>query len=717
MLFCGSKILTLVKGTMALINKIREKSGVAVVIIAIGLMLFIVGDDILRSFMGGSQSSQEVGEIAGEPINQQEFSAKVDIAKQNYEAQSQQPANEMTMQQIREQVWGQYLVDYGYKKEFDALGIKVSNDELVDMVQGNNISPAIKQSFTNQQTGQFDKTSVVSYLKNLKNMPVDQQKSWESFEKGLVQSRSVQKYENLINMSGYTTKAEAEKEYQAQNTKASLKYLYVPFYSMADTTFKVSDGELESYLSKHKDEYKGFESRSLDYVTFPVIASKDDSLALYSKIKELARGLGAATNDSTFARANSDVTTPLYWSLSNMPEQLKNSINSFIPGSVNGPFREGNTYFIYKYLGTKRDTAFTAKASHILISKQGLGDSAKVAARKKAEGILAQLKSGVSFETLATANSQDPGSAQKGGDLGYFKQGMMVKPFDKAVFAMAGTGLIPTLVESDFGFHIIKVTDAKTNLQYKIAAIGKTLSASQMTRDAAYSKGDQFAQKVKSKDGFVAQAKKDGLAIATASRLPESASNVNTLQNAREIVRWAFSNDTKKDQTSTVFETDEQYVVAALTGKTSKDSPKAEDFKDQLTLKVRNELKAVKISEKLKAATGATLEDVAKKYGAGALVESANDINLANGFLTSAGLDPAALGKGFGLKTGKRSPVFTGENGVFIMEQINKTVAPAIGDYSTYKTSLQQRSQQSGYLISEAIKDKSKVIDNRAKFY
>ncbi len=703
---------------MALINKIREKSGVAVIIIAIGLLLFIVGDDIFRSLTGGgSQATQEVGEIAGEPVQYQEFAAKLDQAKQNYEAQSGQPANEMAMQQLREQVWSQYLVDYGYKKEFDALGLTVSNDELVDMVQGNNINASIKQSFTNQQTGQFDKTQVISYLKNLKNMPVAQQKSWESFEKNLVQSRLVQKYENLINLSNYTTKAEAEKEYQAQATKASLRYLYVPFYSMVDSLVKVSDSDLDNYLSNHKTEYKGYDSRSLDYVAFPVVPSKDDSLALYTKIKELARGLGASNNDSTFTRINSDIPTKMYWSMADMPEQLKASIRNFIPGSVNGPFKEGNTYFIYKYSGTKQDSLYTTKASHILISTQGLGDSAKVAARRRAEDILKQIKGGASFEALATSNSVDQQSAQRGGDLGYFKQKMMVAPFDKAVFAMSGTGLIPNIVESDFGYHIIKVTEAKTNTLYKVAAIGKVLSASQTTQDMVYSKADQFALQCKSKEDFEAVAKKEKLAIVSATRVPESAATINTMQNAREIVRWAYNDDSKMGGVSTVFEADDQYVVAVLTGKTSKDSPKVADYKDELTLKVRSQLKAEKITEKLKAISAASLEDVAKKYGAGALVESANDISLATGFLTSAGLDPTALGKGFGLKAGKKSGVFTGENGVFIMEQVSKAAAPAIADYSMYKNNLQQKNQQSSYLISEAIKEKAKVVDNRAKYF
>ena len=704
---------------MALINKIREKSGVAVLIIAVSLILFIVGGDLLgtQSLFGGQD--QTVGEIAGEEIKIQDFQAKLEQARQAYQAQSGKAPTEAEEQSLREQVWNQYILDYAYQKQYDALGLKVSSDELVDMVQGNNISPAIQQSFTNPQTGVFDKTSVISYLKNLKNLPIEQQRSWENFEKGLVQDRLRQKYENLMRASSYVTKAEAEKEYQAQTTKASLKYLYVPFYAVADTTIKVTDGQLESYLTAHKDEYKGFDSRTLQYVSFSVIPSKEDSVALYTQIKTLARGLATATNDSNYASANSDVRVPLYMSLAQMPDQLKNSVRSFIPGSVNGPYREGNTYFIYKYSGTKKDTAFSLKASHILISTQGMSDSAKVAARKRATDILAQLKSGQNFEALAATNSQDQGSAQRGGDLGYFRQGQMVKPFNDAAFAFNGTGLLPNIVQSDFGFHIIKVTEAKSNLLYRVTSIGKTIAPSQATRDAAYVKADQFALSVKSKSAFEEAVKKDkSLVVSTASRIAEGATSVNTMQNAREIVRWAFNDDTKIDQVSNVFETDEQYVVAVLTGKAQKSSPSIEDFRDELTVKVRNQAKAEQITTKLSTISAPTLEGIAQKYGAGALVESANDITLATGFLTSAGLDPTAIGKGFGLKPGKKTKVFTGENGVFIMEQLASYPAAAIADYTVYKTSLLSRTAQSAsYLINEAVKENAKVTDKRAKFF
>ena len=705
---------------MALITKIREKSGVAVTVIAISLILFMVGGDLMgpNSMLGGG-NNQVVGEIAGKEINIKDFQSRVDGFKQNYEAQSGRSLNENELGSLRDQAWNQFVVDIAYKKQFDDLGLTVTDDELVDMVQGNHISPSIAQAFSDPTTGRFDKNAVVNYLKNLKTLPVEQQKSWENFEKSLREERTRSKYENLLKFSTYIPKAQAEKEYVAQNTKASLRYLYVPYFSIVDTTIKVTDSDLEKYLSAHRQEYKGTDTRSIEYVTFPVQPAKDDSAALYTEIKELARGLATATNDSSFASMNSDIPLPINMSYATMSDQLKEAVKTFVPGGVYGPYREGNTYYIYKYGGTKVDTVSSAKASHILIRAENQSDSAKATARTKAEAILTQIKAGANFEALAATSSADPGSAQRGGDLGYFQNnGAMVKPFEEAVFSATSTGLIPRLVESQFGFHIIKVTATKSNTLYRIAAIGKTIAPSQATRDEAYRKADEFANSVKTKEQFDEAIKKNkALVVATANRVPETATNINAIQNGREIVRWAFKDDTKINNVSQVFETEEQYIVAVLTGKSDQDNVKVDDFRDELTTKVRNQLKSEQITAKLKGATG-DLEAIAKKYGAGALVESASDISLATGFLTSAGFDPIALGKAFGLKPGQKSGVFTGENGVFIMELINKTEAPKIADYTQYKTQLTQSLEsRMSYLVNEAIRGNAKIEDRRAKFF
>ena len=705
---------------MALITKIREKSGIAAAAIAISLVLFLIGSDIFQgnSSLFGS-SNQEVGIIAGESIKVQDFQKKVEEATANYTAQTGKGPSEQEATMIRDQVWNQFILDIAYKKEFNALGIKVSEEELIDMVQGNNIHPSVRQQFTNPQTGQFDKNFVIQFLKNLKTMPAEQQQGWAKFELSLAQDRIRNKYENLIRMSNYVTQNEAQKEYQTQNAKFDARFVFVPFFSVADSTIKVTDSQLEEYLSKHKDQYKGTNTRAIQYVTFPVVPTKQDTADFYSQIKKLAKDLAVAPNDSAFAMLNSDVRTPYLVSFAEIPEVVKSQLATFQVGGIYGPFKNGLTYSIYKYGGVKKDTLFTVRASHILIAPANKSDSAKAQAKTRAEAVLAQIKGGASFETLAQMNGMD-GTAQSGGDLGYFKNnGSMAKGFEKAVFGFSGTGLMPGLVETEFGFHIVKVTDGKTNTSYRLAAINKTISSSQATMDRVYTKADAFANSNGTLAAFDIALKSDkSLIMMRAERLTENASAINNLANAREIVRWAFDDKTAVgDGSKKVFEQDNQYIVAYLTGKTEKDHVKVADFKSELSMMVLNQLKGEKISAKLAGIKG-PLEQIAQKYGAGALVETVSAVSLSNGMLNSAGPDAIALGRIAGLQNGKRSSVFVGENGVYVVEKTGGAPAPALADYSTYKNQIQSMgTQRASFYINEAIKEASKIEDKRYKFY
>lgn len=320
---------------MALITKIREKSGIAAAAIAISLVLFLVGSDIFQgksSLFGGN--SQEIGQIAGQSIMVQDFQKKVEEATANYTAQTGKGPSEQEATMIRDQVWNQYVLDIAYKKEFDALGIKVSEEELIDMVQGNNIHPSVRQQFTNPQTGQFDKTFVVQFLKNLKTMPAQQQQAWANFEKSISQDRIRSKYENLLRLTNYVTQNEAKKEYQSQTAKYNARFVFVPFFSLPDSSIKVEESQLEAYLEKHKDQYKGVNSRSIQYVTFPVIPTKQDTADFYTQIKKLAKDLAVAPNDSAFAMLNSDVRTPYLLPYSEIPEDVKAQLGTFQVGGI-----------------------------------------------------------------------------------------------------------------------------------------------------------------------------------------------------------------------------------------------------------------------------------------------------------------------------------------------------------------------------------------------
>jgi peptidyl-prolyl cis-trans isomerase C len=111
----------------------------------------------------------------------------------------------------------------------------------------------------------------------------------------------------------------------------------------------------------------------------------------------------------------------------------------------------------YKNNPTQFQQPERVRASHILLGfPQGADEAAKQKARTQAAEVLKQVKAGKDFAALAKQYSSDPGSAQQGGDLGFFQQGQMVPPFDKAAFSMQ-PGQTSDLVETQFGVHIIRV--------------------------------------------------------------------------------------------------------------------------------------------------------------------------------------------------------------------------------------------------------------------
>ncbi|HET9486722.1 MAG TPA: hypothetical protein VFO54_04785, partial [Chryseosolibacter sp.] len=192
---------------------------------------------------------------------------------------------------------------------------------------------------------------------------------------------------------------------------------------------------------------------------------------------------------------------------------------------------------------------------------------------------------------------------------------------------------------------------------------------------------------------------------------------IGTLGEARQVIQWLFR-DASEGEVSEIFDLQDQYVVAVMSGETEKGYRPLKSVADEIRPEVRKKVKGEIIIDKLKGASGTTLEEIANAYGNDAAVYSSSDLKLSSNNLPTAGFDPKAVGITFGLENGKRSEPFTGENGVLIVELQNLTIAPEIADYSAYITAIQQQNQQrSGFNIAEAIKDAAEIEDRRYKFY
>ena len=218
---------------MALITKIRHRAGLAVGMVALGLILFLVGGDLLgpNSIIRGNKNLY-VGEIAGSKIKRDEYMQEVDEMKSNYSINTGKNPTENEMFTIRQQAWDYMIVKYAFQEQFDKLGIDVTDQEVVDMVQGNNITPEIRQAFTNPQTGVFNREQVINYLQHINDMPAQQQAVWYMFEKNLRPSRLRIKYDNLLRTTNFVTDEEAMQQYEAENSVAEIKYLYIPYYTV-----------------------------------------------------------------------------------------------------------------------------------------------------------------------------------------------------------------------------------------------------------------------------------------------------------------------------------------------------------------------------------------------------------------------------------------------------------------------------------------------------
>lgn len=702
---------------MALIGTLRNKMGTWVVVFVFVAIAAFTLNDLFgnNSILLGDNN---VGEIAGDNISLQEYQAAVQEREMNYRLTFGRSPGERETPLLQEQAWEILVARHAIQAQYDKLGIEVTNDEVKDMIWGKNIEPSLKSTpiFLNE-AGQFDNNRIVQYLNYIGQLPAthEDRYRWESFQSNLAPSRIRIKYENMMIKTDHATRAEAEREYHVQNDVAEVKYLFVPFYAIGDSAATPTDKDLREYYNQHKERYKTDETASLNYVTFPVVASAADSADLRNHMLQLANEYKTAENDSLFAISNSDAPNAFArYTPNTLPPYI--SPDSLVEGKVFGPFVDGNVYRVVKISSVGKDTIYNARARHILVKWTSDTDEAKQAARSKAEGVLREIRNGADFSAKAREISEDPQSAARGGDLGWFNIDEMVKPFRDAVFAATRPGLINRLVETEYGYHIIDVTEVKDNTAYWIGVIEEEITPGDASINEALRQAESFQISVTDIQSFKEKAAANGLNVLEASDVGVGDRRIGILGNARRVVQWLF-NDAEVNEVSDVFELDEEFVVAVMTNKVKKGYKPFDHVRDEITPIVRNEMKAGIIIDRLDKLEG-SLDEIASSFGSDASVYNSSDLKLSSTQLPGIGFDPAALGTAFRLEDGGRSKPFKGENGVVIMETLHKTAAPAIADYGMYKTQLEQaRSNRTSFSIAEAIKQNSGIEDRRYKFY
>lgn len=700
---------------MGIMSYLRERMGkILAGVIGLALFAFIAGEVVQSGGAFFRDDVHNIGEVNGEKIPYVDFNNRLEQSTQQFKQQSGQSLTPQITNYIQETTWNQFLTELLLNKEINKLGIVVGDDETRSMISGNNPDPQIQRQFVDDK-GQFDKTKLNQFLGYLQSAKVDpkQQEAWNDFVKQLIAAKRQQKYMALVTNGLYVNALDAQDDYLAKNKLANFKYTVLDYASIPDANVKLTDNDYSTYYNDHKSEFKNpQELRSFEYISFNAAPSKADTAAVRTQVDKLAADFKATPNDSLFVQINSETKAQLtYHKKGELEPKLDSVMFGADKGFVYGPYLSNGSFKIAKLVDSKIGPD-SVKARHILLNPTTEGGLDKAIA--KADSLKKLIAGGRPFAELAKNFSVDKVANEKGGDLGTFGRNTMDPVFEAATFN-AKVGDVK-VVTTQFGVHVVQILDQKGSSRVvKVAVVDKPLLPSTKTTAAVYARAQSFLSSLTA-ENFDAQAKKAGLAIKNAEDVNATAASVLGLDNARDIVKWAFKSEkgTFSDQ---VFAVGDQYVVARLTTIKPKGVLPLDVVKKQIEPMVRIQVKGKQLSDKFQAAlNGASnIDQVAQKVGS--KVVPLQNIVFANPVIPGATAEYKVVGTVFGSQPNKLSKPIAGQQGVYVFTLDSFTNPAQLTNNVREKQQIGQAlAQRSQGQVLDALKDKANVKDNRAKF-
>jgi peptidyl-prolyl cis-trans isomerase D len=705
---------------MSVIQKIRNKYiGFVVGAIVIALIGFLVMDAMqsnVRSIFGTDRTL--LGEVNGKRIDYKSF----EDLRSKYEANMKSRSKDGNLSdqertQIQTQAWEDLVKETLMDEELEKLGIDLTEAELRDMLTDPRFAdPMIQQNFRDPNTGIFDPSRVQQYITALgQDKTGEKRKEWADFQDALIKNKKMTKYTDMITKGLYVPKFVMDMTSKIRSSRSSISYVAIPYSSINDTTIKVSDDEITAYMKKNESMFKSQEATArAEYVVFDIIPSHDDTMQSLGVLNTLLPEFTAAADAEEFVAKNSEETfKDVYYTQQNMEMPDPNVVLGSAVGAITGPVFMNGSFKMAKLLD-KKSMPDSVKASHILISINEQRDEAT--AKKMIDSLENLVKSGAPLDALATSVSDDKGSAAKGGDLGYFGQGTMVPEFNDVCFNGSKGDL--KVVKTQFGYHLIRVTDQKDfKPAAKLAIVSKSLAPGKATMDAAFGKANEFIGKAKDAKSFAETAKAMGKDKRIADYMTNTQANVQGLGNARELSRWAF--EAKIGDVSPIFNLDDKCIIANLTNRNEKGSlPSVATIRPQIEGMLRKEKYAKKIAEKYDGK--ATLEEIASLSQG--MIKTIDTV-LYLGGNTEITYEPKVVGSSFNKAlVNKMSKGIPGEQGVYYIK-VNGIVDGTATDKNNpmyqmeYMSMTQQTVGQAQQMIPYVLRKKAKIDDHRANFF
>lgn len=703
---------------MTLLGTIRQKSWLVVGFIAVALVSFFINPDTVASMFG--KDPNVFGEVNGEKITREEY-AETLMMMQN-QAQSQGQPTEG----LEEQAWQQLVQSKLIEQEFNKLGLKLTDDFFWNQLPYDPMFaqyPDFKASDFKKEIEQLRETGRVQEYNH-----------WLSLRKPIEYRMMARQLLANISSGVTSNKKEAEAMVKQRDEVANIEYVKVDYEDFArKNPIKVSAQDLADYIKKYPITFKVPETRSLGIVYFKAEANSADEAVVKAEIEKLynvgvdnGNGLESfknTKNDSLFVLANSSVGfNPNYIPAEHLPEAIKSQVAGAGIGQTFGPYKEQNYWVVSKVLDKK--TSDSIRSRHILISYKGADQASgeslkrtKEEAKALAHKIATEAKANPAKFNEYLSLSAD-GSAQNGGDLGWRTTGQsgFVPEFQNYLDKSPKGAM--DVVESQFGYHIINITDRKPGaMSYKIANLAKEIKPSDATTSKIHSESTQFAQQIQGKSftDFSNLAKTKNYAFQN----PKMVERFQVLQGLgtdkdNEILKWAFDKDREKGDTEMFTTANGDRIVVYLNGKTPQGLADPEAVREHIEPVVKNKILAKKIQEKIASSNATTVEQVAKLFGT---QKQSGQINLMNPTLGMA-VEPKVAGASFGIGVNKVSKPIEGETGVYVVLNKGLSVNEQPSDLKQIQKAI---SQQNAGIFPQAylrsLQAKADIKDYRAEVY
>ena len=697
---------------MAVLEKLRVKFGMAVsIIIAIGLLSFIIDPNEVISAFNGMSSKYDVGEINGKSVsynNFQEDIQKFTTINEFMTGSSAQGAEQQA--QIRNTAWQDLIYKYLFVEKAREAGLDVGKAEMVDLTTGNMVSPLISQNpaFLDEN-GNFSKSNLVQMVNNL---DADQTGNlrlyWNYLQASIFNQELFAKYNSLFTQSNVLSPMMLKRTIAENNNTSDVDFVMVPFGYQQDSTIVVSDSEIKSYYNSHKKFFKQNASRDIEYVVYEVKPSEKDIAAEGKKVSELYDEFATATNIKSFLMKNSDKPyEDIYYKKGDL-NSVSSDVENFVwngEGNVSQVFEKGNDFYIARVMDTKMipDSVYV---KHILLQGED--------ANKKADSLKTVIEKGGNFSNLAALYSDDKNSAADGekGNIGWMTQSYMIPGFESVLTAAKGK---PFVLKTQYGTHVVEVSKTtEPILKKKVAILYKETIASKETFAGVYAQANKFAVAAA---GSYANYKKavDTLGVYShpINAMLEGSDKLGSIDNAKEVSRWAFDN--KVGKVSNIITVDNNYfVIATVRGIHKEGYAKvdevASNIRQQLYYEKLGEKKAAEVAEKIKGMDD--LQAIATKLGT--TVSSHSGVAFSS--MNAQGLDPKFIGAVSVAPVGKISAPLAGSIGVYVY----KVTGRETGAFFTEDDAKNRQSQMAMYssqMIIPVMMSDADVKDNRARFY